>query len=53
MRLVGRARARLDEVVSVELVVLHSVGPVHVAVVVVVVVVVSSKVKFIPPSQVT
>ena len=32
VRLVGRARARLDEVVSVELVVLHSVGPVHVAV---------------------
>ena len=33
VRLVGRARARLDEVVSVELVVLHSVGPVRVAVV--------------------
>ena len=40
VRLVGRARARLDEVVSVELVVLHSVGPVRVAVVDVVVVVV-------------
>ena len=31
VRLVGRARARLEEVVSVELVVLHSVGLLHVA----------------------